>query len=140
MSTDSAPTITALPNALITPAALSSIKLTGSNVQPGAPGLTISGTLNSLDGVDNLFIGLSTTVLESKGELAWGRMGTEVLMGTLVLLSNSMQGNPAAGYGNGTGTSTSVQVFEGVARDLKGHLLRGLAPVVTTIVMMPLYE
>ena len=49
-------------------------------------------------------------------------------------------GESAAGYGNGTGTSTSVQVFEGEARDLKGHLLRGLAPVVTTMVMMPLYE
>lgn len=105
----------------------SALAMAGTTLTPGAAGITIDGTLVSLNTAAQLVVGSKTIPLE--GESA-GSNGQTAGLGGLIMggfgnggpfgpfgTNTPTQGNLSSGAGNGT--SAGAQVFEGNAASLK---------------------
>ena len=114
--------ITAGPTALV---------MAGTTLTPGAPGLTIDGTLVSLNTAAQLVIGSKTIPLESENSVSSGQTAG---LGGLIMGGFGNGGpfrpfgthspSPAEGNvsrGSGNGTNMSVQAFQGNAANLQGR-------------------
>ena len=119
-----------------------SIAIASTTLIPGAPALTINGTLVSLNTATQLVLG-STTIPLELDESAGSATAVKSFITSSPNPTPSMEkgnGSTADGRGNGNGTSTTVQVFQGRAVTLlEKWKLRTASWVVAMVVAMVVY-
>ena len=96
------------------------VRVGSSTLIPGGPGMTLSGTLVSLDPSGRLVIGSKTVALQSSPGGSGGLIGGGFLLGGLYASSSVGPGNLAS-FKNDTGEG--VQAFQGTAKSLQSHLV-----------------
>lgn len=119
-------------------AAPTAVEVAGTTLTPGAPGITLSGTLVSLNTAGDLVLGSQTVALQSES----GGLG----IGALIMAPFATSVSPAptptptpAGSGNGTGTGTGngAKPVAGKADILQiPSLLKGTSALVVVVFIL----
>lgn len=117
------PVVTTIAGQVIT-AATSGIAIAGTTLRPGDASFPINGTIVSLNTAGRFVVGSKTYSFESEsvglGDTIAGESGVRGSRATLTPLTNK---SSLSVGGNGSATSTSVQIFKGEGRALKCSLL-----------------
>lgn len=149
-------------NIAAAPSLSNAVTVAGTTLTPGAPGITLDGTLLSLDTASELIVGSKTVPLGSAspnstvtaiggqvvtaapdrvaiGGTALTPGASGITVGGTLVSHNTAQGNNfSTGGGNGTIT-TSVKAFQGNAASLKGYFLcnsMAVAAVAMCVILM----
>ncbi len=96
------------------------VRIGSSTLTPGGPGMTLSGTMVSLDPSGRLVIGSKTLAFQSSPGALGGLIGGGFLSGG-PYASSSVGPGKVASSKNGTGKG--VQAFHGTAKSLQSHFV-----------------
>ena len=113
------------------------VRVASSTLTPGGPGMTLSGTMISLDSSGRLFIGATTLALQPSIENS-GRLIIGGFQSGAPYASGSVGSGNIASSKNGTGND--VQAFQGIAQSLQSRSAGILLPWLLCACLTRLYR
>ncbi len=113
------------------------VRVASSTLTPGGPGMTLSGTMISLDSSGRLFIGATTLALQPSIENS-GRLIIGGFQSGAPYASGSVGSGNIASSKNGTGND--VQAFQGIAQSLQSRSAGILLPWMLCACLTRLYR
>ena len=136
--TDSGPFTTTIDGRIMA-ATSAAVTIAGTTLRPGDAGVSVDGTLLSLEPAGRFVVGSKTQTFESESiGLGAATTGVFSIEGPFASVAATLRGgNATVETGKHNSTDTGVQVFEGKAEDILSSLrMREVAAVVVVLVFL----